>query len=246
MALSAFAHQRDVVAVFGLRLRWERGKDFLPWLSKSRRYEYGRTVRRIEQKAPYYVNLCLGAPVPMEVVDQLVAYKRDWAVRHGKEGLFQHPNVHDFLRQLVAKAAEQKRLALVWLDCGDKSFSYHLWFVHRGMLVSFITAHDPAWRQYSPGNTALVQSVMWAIDSGFAGVEHGQGGGYKIDYSDQSWACAEFTFAGSLKGKLMEAAFVATRGLSRAARKARPEAEGVMRSAAGLRKPEVHGEDAPS
>ena len=234
--LSSFAHKRDVVGAFGVKASSTHGEDYLLQLSHSRRYEYRSSLRRMGKVAPVSFGICRNNPVPLEIVDAMVRHKVDWAHTHHQQGLLFLPNVQEFFRQWVQKAAEQGRLALTWLKCGEDVVAYNFALLHNDTAIASTRSYDPAWARYAPGNAVMILSVIWAIDNGFATVDMGQGGGYKASFCNASWECAEFTFASSLRGKLLEWAFIFARKLSRRIRGVHAETKQDAQAATKLKR----------
>jgi len=211
-ALCAFAQRHDITGAFYVRLNWRTGKDWIASLPGNVRGKFKRCTRRLEEKGAVRYEVYETGPLPAAIIDGMVEKKIAWSAVHDKHGLFDYPDVLRFFHLTLETAARQGRLFLAWLRCGDDVIAYNYGLIHHGILhISFWT-YDPAWAQYSPGNVIMVHSICRAIDHGLRNVELGQGGSFfKRQYCNETRSCDEFTFSGSRRGRLLEAAFIGLR-----------------------------------
>ncbi len=220
-ALSAFARRRDASACLHMDIVWKSGKDWFAERSKTTRYNFSRNMRRLEETGPVTFNAFEALPLPEGLMDRLVTLKTAWCLENREHGLFDHPGVGEFYRQLAAHAAAKGWLALSCLSCGDQPIGFDLAFRYKNALSGFVTTYDPAWSACSPGILVLTHSMMWAIDQGITRYDFRQGDyPYKHRFTNSSRACFEYTFSGNLMGRLVEEVFVNARGIHRWGKKA--------------------------
>lgn len=215
-ALSSFACCRDLSDTYFLRFKWPSRKDWLASLNAHVRGNFTRCVRRLEEKGPIKFEACFGQKPPAAIVDDMVRQKVAWSIRNKKHGLFKHPDVLTYFERLVETTSERGSMFLGWLTCAGQAIAYNQGFVHHGVLHSILWTYDPDWGKFSPGNVALVNSIMWAIDQGLSGLDLRQGESqFKRLHANEKRQCAEFTFNSSLRGCGIEKAYMMARGLMR-------------------------------
>ena len=215
-ALSSFARRRDLSNAYALNLEWPTGEDWLASKSRHTRSNFKRCVRRLEEKGALRFETCLTKPLPVDLIDDMVKRKIGWSIERNKRGLFQKPGVLDYQRQLLDIAAEQGTLFLSWLRCGNHVIAYNQGFLHHGVVHSILLTHDPEWNPCSPGKVIQTYTVFWAIEHGMRSLDFRQGESqFKQIYANEKRQCAEFTFNGSLRGRIAENAYMGTRGIMR-------------------------------
>ena len=215
-ALSAFACKRDTINAYTVRGNWPSGEDWLASLSANTRRNHARYTRKLEEKGTLRFEATRSGALPIEIVDSMIKRKIEWSKAQGKRGLFTHSSVSMFYHRILDLALRQDRLMFSWLACGDVVVACIASFLYRGAMQGYVITYDRTWAEYSPGNVALAHSIMWAIDNGMTTVDLGQGGNsYKAKFSNEIRECAEFTFSGSLRGQILEMAFIALRKVKR-------------------------------
>jgi len=176
-------------------------------------------MRRLEEKGAVHFEVHKDGPLPLDIVDAMIKQKIAWASEREKQGLFEHPNVYPYFHELLEVAARQGRLFLAWLKCGSDTIAYMLGLTHDGVMHSYVLTYNPDWSPCAPGILVMVNSVCWAIDNSFHGVDYRQGDAhYKARYANETRMCAEFTFNGSALGQLMENIFMTLRKMLRVLR----------------------------
>lgn len=215
-ALSSFAHKRDVIEAFFLRFKEHTGNEWLSSLSGNLRGNFKRCTRRLEEKGPLHYHVHRAGPPSIEAVDNFVKDKVSWCIQHHKPGLFGHSDVHAYFREMTRISAQQGRLFLAWLQCGEEFVAYQLGFIHHNVLHMPFWAYGEAWAQYSPGSVIMVNTIQWAIDQGLQGMDLRQGkNSFKLRYANETRDCVEFTFSGSPHGRLLESTFITLRNAKR-------------------------------
>jgi CelD/BcsL family acetyltransferase involved in cellulose biosynthesis len=215
-ALNRFACRRDLTNAYAVRVNWSTGEDWLASKSNHTRNNFKRCIRRLQEKGTLSFEVCRAKPLPPNIIDDMVKRKIGWSFAHGKQGLFQKPGVLDYYRQLSEMAAEQGFLFLAWLRCGDHVIAYNQGFLDRGVIHNILLTHDPEWNQYSPGKAMQVYTVFWGIEHGVRSLDFRQGESqFKKIYANEKRQCAEFTFNGSSRGRLIENAYMGARTLLR-------------------------------
>src|SRR5262249_15630916 len=102
--LSSFANKRDVTEAYSLNIRWQSGDEWLRLMPGRTRREHFYHKRRLERKGAVRLEVCRSEPVPTEIIDRMIDQKIAWCKENKKPGLFDHPNVHEYFRQLTKKA----------------------------------------------------------------------------------------------------------------------------------------------
>jgi len=215
-ALKSFARSRDLSDAFFLEFKWPTGEDWIKSLSSHARGDYRRCMRHLEKNGSIQYEIYKEGPLPTAIIDSMVKQKIEWAQANKKPGLFYHPNVLAYFHQSLADAAARNNLFLAWLKSGDNVIAYNQGFIHDGIIHLPFWTFDPAFARYSPGKVMLFHSMCWAIDNGLKGLDLRQGGNQiKRTFANEKSQCAEFTFSGSLRGRLLECAYIAARSLFR-------------------------------
>jgi CelD/BcsL family acetyltransferase involved in cellulose biosynthesis len=223
-ALAAFASEREEVESFYLRFDWKTSAEWLASLSSKVRNDFKRNMRRLEEKGPVKYEVCTKSPLPRATIERMIRQKRDWCKAHDTDGPFSHPNISDYFMQLMEKAAETGHLFFAWLTCGEDEVAYDLRFMYDGVVNGYVLAYDAAYAKFSPGNVMISNSVAWAIDNGLKGLdfkytsESASQKFFKLKFCNDVRKAFEYTFSNSLKGRVIENAFVTLRGWGRAAR----------------------------
>ena len=206
-ALARLGHPARRSTIHRLDIAWASGEAWMAeGLSRSRRQLLRRRRRQIERRGALGFRVHRSGPVPPAVLDALVQQKAAWASRRGERGLFDDPpGAASLLRRLAEAASRSGGLHLSWLCCGDEIIAVHLGFVHRNVLHYYMPSYDVGWSQHSPGSVLVSQLVVWCIENGVGALDFMRGEhAYKSAYANARMELTDFSFPGSLAGRLAE------------------------------------------
>ena len=206
-ALTQFGHPARRSTVYRVDIAWTSGETWMAEaLSPSSRQLLRRKQRRIQRQGEFSFRVHRSGSIPSAVLNALVEQKIAWASRHGKPGLFDDPLSAASLLQRLAEIANQTgTLHLSWLCCGDEILAVHLGFIHRNVLHYYMPSYDARWSQQSPGSLLIVHLITWCIENGVSTLDFMRGDdAYKSAYANSRAELIDFSFPGSLTGKLAE------------------------------------------
>lgn len=142
-----------------------------------------RRARRLaEHHGPLDFRL---TPAADEVLDFIVALKRDQLRRTGQHDVFASPWTLQFIEDLAARSRDDFGLRFAALRAGGRIVAaelglrsgdtYHLWF----------PVYDPDFARYSPGALMTLETLRAAAEQGIRLVDFGPGGeAYKRDFAE--------------------------------------------------------------
>ncbi len=207
--LARFGHSSRTSTTYRIDMAWASGEAWMEKaFSRTRRQLLRRKQRRIERRGMLSFRVHRSGPVPDAVLNALVQQKSAWALRQGEAGLFDDPlNAASLLKRMAEVAEQLGYLHLSWLNCDEQILAVHLGFMHRNVLHYYMPSYDPNWGQDSPGSILLVHLVQWCIDNKIDSIDFMRGDdSYKRAYANARIELTDFSFPGSLKGKVAELA----------------------------------------
>jgi CelD/BcsL family acetyltransferase involved in cellulose biosynthesis len=212
--LSRFAKCSDINKAYSLRLKWKNSDEWIASLSKKSRSNRRNTIKLLERIGPVEHHICQTLPLAEGIIEGMVHYKNQWCNEHGMQGMFDQPNILDYHRQLAQTHAKHGTLALSWLTCGNDILSYHVMYIYKKTVHSYVLATNPAWSEHSPGHLENQFAISWAIDNGYSVFDlmHGDFA-YKKRLTDTVDECKEFFFNQSLRGWAGQSLFIYKRAL---------------------------------
>ena len=166
------------------RAAWADGA---PWMDLSRfadeaAYErrYSRTQRRRRKKIEKRLERACGGPVSFSLVARgqglegqiaaLIGAKRAWLAERGLHSRpLNDPRIEGFLRRLPAgEGGRGLRLVVSRMEAGGRAVSWELGFRYRGRHYGYVTAHDGALTDLSPGRLHMDFSQKRALGDGMS------------------------------------------------------------------------------
>jgi CelD/BcsL family acetyltransferase involved in cellulose biosynthesis len=210
--LSSFASMFDKSKSFSLHLRWRMAEEWKATLSANMRKNIHKAERQLAQQGTVRYELYRSAPLPDGMLEAIVEHKIERCKKNRLTGMFDQPNILQYLQHIVQEEARRNTLVVMWLKCGDAIIAYDLMLVRKKTLVGFMATIDPAWHKYSPGTLLHVHAIAWAIENGFEVFDLMQGeADYKYKLSNQVQEFSEYTFHTSLRGWIGEMLFTRRR-----------------------------------
>ena len=161
---------------------FERHPDFgayLAGVSKARR----SSLRRKRQSLARLGALEFGMPERpgdrAEIVDWLLARKREWLRRKGLRSLWlDTPEYGAFLHRVAARTDPAAPVRIFTLRLDGKLIAALLGTVDRAWLEFYLTGYDPAWARFSPGGLILADCI---------GRAHARGLRFDVRVGDESY-----------------------------------------------------------
>jgi CelD/BcsL family acetyltransferase involved in cellulose biosynthesis len=205
--LASFARRGGSEKFAWLHNGWSDGEAWRVSLSKNRAAAKNRAAvskrrrKRLQEKGEVRFTYLTTAPIPADMIDDIVRQKKAWASRRNKKGIFDQPDVTGFLHRLTQAAAEANQLCLSCLQCGDRTIAYQLAFLCRGIMYGYIVSNDQDWAPFSPGNMLMDNFIAWIIDKKIRDCNWMQGvSAYKLQYANLVKEYPEWVFSVSSKG----------------------------------------------
>lgn len=221
-ALDRIARRRAEHEYFHLRFDWPSSEAWKASLSSDLRGSSGRYVRRLEKKGPVRYDLYKSGRLNSDAVDAMFKTKTKALSERRKRGIFENPRMADYVRSIMQRDAEAGALFFNVLKCGDTDIAWNMGTVSCGVLNMTMWTYNPAWSTDSPATVLLVNSIGWAIDNGLKGMDlmyttvADSEKYYKRKFANVLTTGYEYSFSGSLRGRLCEAAFMAAKALKKA------------------------------
>lgn len=220
--LDSFAVKRDSTEFFYLNNNWPSDKEWLASLSGNTRGNFNRCKRRLEEKGTLRFEIYQGgSPFPHKIVEDMVRQKVKLSELLGKQAPYDHPDVHVFFTRLIETATRQNTLFLAWLKCGEVVIAYNMGIISQGVLHAPFWTYDPDWSRYSPSNVAMVNTIGWVVNQRLKRInfmyttDNDSQKFFKRKYSNEIYTGYEYSFSASAKGRALETAFFALRGIKR-------------------------------
>jgi CelD/BcsL family acetyltransferase involved in cellulose biosynthesis len=178
------------------------------WLAaqpRKLRTESKRKIKKMEEFGPIVSHVYRkGEPVPDAVIDALYEQKKAWVESHNHSGIFLHPKMKFFLRNLAQSAAQKETLYLAWLSCGDKIIACHIGFICNEILYLYISTYEATFAYYSPGTLLMIETIKTAVDAKLREVDFMRGDeGYKNHFAGSHRVLSDYIAGGSWVGKIL-------------------------------------------
>lgn len=152
--------QHEVSAVMELPASFD---DYLSGLSRKKRHELRRKMRRFEQEAP-------GAEVVSASENTLQADVRAFIDMHGfsegNKGRFMLPSRATFFARLAETFGALKLLELDFLEVAGERIASTFGFNYRDRFYLYNSAYDTAYRKVSPGLYLVAKLIERSIERG--------------------------------------------------------------------------------
>lgn len=197
-----------------LRIQWSSSTEWqrAALSGKSlKRFRY--LERRLAERDPLEFEILAepGDPRLGSAVKTLVQQKSAWVASRGKsDGLFVDPQAGAaLLHDIVRRAAQSGSLHLSWLRCGSSVLAIHLGFAFGRTFYYYIPSYSCEWSAFSPGKLLMYRLIGWAVNNGFECFDFMSGeADYKSVFANEQCELSDFTFVGSLRGRILEPALV--------------------------------------
>ena len=118
----------------------------------------------------------LGPDEPLgPLLERVSALKRTWMERSGnRSDLFDEGS--PALAELVGVMARRGVLHVFVEERDGVAISIAINLVHRGRMMCFVSAYDPAYERASPGILILADTICWSLDRGLREIDFLCGG----------------------------------------------------------------------
>lgn len=219
-ALRSFAQQRAAYESFYLRFNWKSSKEWLASLDGQVRRNFGRRMRRLEERAPVRYEIFRNALPPRTAIDGMIRQKIAWCTAHEKSGIFNDPRIFDYFHLLIDMLLKQDSLFFSILKCEDEEIAYVMNIVRKDVFYGYVLAYDSAWAAYSPATLVVINAICWAIDHGLKGLDSMYSSDpsqkfFKSKFSNETQPCYQFTFSRSLYGWIFEKVSLARQAMQK-------------------------------
>jgi CelD/BcsL family acetyltransferase involved in cellulose biosynthesis len=215
-ALSRVGNQRDVTKAYYLNFKFRSGREWFSSLSAKIQSGHRKHLKKLEENGVVTFDVIKDAARAAEFVAHMVEEKASAYQARDRHGVLEYPEFIPYLRAQITRAADQERLLLFVLRCDGRAIAYNLCFPFAGVVQGYFMTHDHEWARYSPGRVLIIKHLEWCFDHGYTGYNFMHGGGdYKQSYVNETVDCPEFTFAGSVPGRILERAFLVARNIKR-------------------------------
>ncbi len=191
-----------------ISLTWKNGDAWRASCRPKQRRNFNVKSKKLKQKGPVSFEIIRTSPAPKDLIDTMVQHKTAWFHDCRKVGIFSNPHIKEIFHRMVLRAAEQGKMFLGVLKCGDKPVSHLFGFIERSTLQCYFTSYDPEWRSYSTGLLVFMHSMYWAIDNGIKEFDFMRGTeDYKFRNATDVRELPVFSFARTFKGRLANVVF---------------------------------------
>ncbi|VXA95408.1 conserved hypothetical protein [Burkholderia sp. 8Y] len=180
---------------------WDALRQSLP--SKSRK-ELDTCNRRLAKLGRVSVSIVNPAESSGDsLIDYLFDWKKKWAEKTGRQGIFFAPRIRDFAVSLLRDPRTSGQFLLFALSLDDVPVAVNLVAVEKTCVRGMQAAFDDNYGKFTPGAILLEHVVKWAFDS-HRDFDFGAGGGkYKSVWAgDSSYASTDFRIATSPWGNV--------------------------------------------
>jgi CelD/BcsL family acetyltransferase involved in cellulose biosynthesis len=150
-----------------------RRADYKDWeayehsLNGKARRELRRTRRRLEEKGKLVFEPIVEADACERAVDWMLRHKRQWAIDTGARSPWLRTSEYEnFLVAIAKEAAPENRVFISLLRSGDEIVVADMFRLDRQRVEDFLTAYDPSFAAYGPGQMLQVETVKWAFAEG--------------------------------------------------------------------------------
>jgi CelD/BcsL family acetyltransferase involved in cellulose biosynthesis len=179
---------------------WE---SYLRALDGEQRRELGRRSKRLAEGGELDFQPVAG-PVEREtLLDWMLTHKRAWLKKSGLHNrwLFSR-EYRAFLTESLARFAPSERRIVSALKLDGRAIAAQLSSVDGSRVEVFITAYDPAYRKYGPGQLLHERCLRWAFERGLDYDLRLGGAPAKFLWSNRVSQATNYVFANSARGTI--------------------------------------------
>jgi CelD/BcsL family acetyltransferase involved in cellulose biosynthesis len=200
---------------------WDQYRLSLP---SDMRKGIARRRRRLQEKGELVFEPSVVGPRRAEVIDWLLAQKRTWLAetkRHNPWLL-----THEYRNFLIAVATDpdsSNGLLISVLRLGDQIIAADVFRRDRNRIEDFLTAYDPAFAAFGPGQMILEECLHWSFVQGLDFDLRIGSEGYKKLWTKEHIEVFSYEFASTYRGSLYVAVRNTAQRLSRLLYRVPPE-----------------------
>ncbi|MEP0940792.1 MAG: GNAT family N-acetyltransferase [Rhizobiaceae bacterium] len=138
----------------------DKGQEQRPTLSKKRRRELARQLRKLEELGPIKFDCARTSAHIHDAIESFLTLElKGWKGRKGT-ALYNHKKIAAFSRQIVSELAAENHCEIYSLNQNDKPIASLIMLGRDGRLVPWKMAFDESLSAYSPGMQVMVNATQ--------------------------------------------------------------------------------------
>lgn len=213
--LHKFARHARKDVNYVINVRWPSSEAWIrDAFGSHARKRYKSMETRMNAEGPTIrFHVFTSGEVPLDVLSALVKQKSAWARDNKIPCMFDQSQSALAMLTAITKAATAKdMMQLAWLQSGDDIITVLFGLIYKDVNYFMFTSYNKDWHRFSPGRLLLFKLFGWGIDNGIKKFDLMRGENeYKKGIADLNQiAMADFTFARSLVGHVVEPALAKT------------------------------------
>lgn len=150
-----------------------RRADYKDWEAYERtldskvRRELRRTRRRLEEKGALVFEPLVETSACEHVIDWILLQKRQWLIdTKTRNSWLGTPEYRNFLVAIANQALQESRMFISLLRLKDQIVAADIFRLDKQRVEDFLTAYDPAFAAYGPGQILQMETIKWAFSIG--------------------------------------------------------------------------------